>query len=232
MSTSDKNTSGNVYAFPAGRRNVEWYNSRILNDDNFRRTYQASLPSPAGNGTVILGYERASGNYGKLSNISFLIQGYYFYLDKKTDETLKAINDKIGVKNGSCWVYIYHEKIEGVDSLIRPVTDFYEFNCYDENSKFYGLYHGDDDPKDGALTIPIVVPDEDGYGDLDPAIDTTVDGWYYKPWFLSNATWAAGKFSDKNKIWVDKMYEVPHICVKIGTSYRWVPLGAVYKSSE
>ena len=72
MSTSDRNSSAHVLAFPAGRRNVQWYNSRILSEDNFRRSFQAAIPSPAGDGTIILDYARDSGQYSSLTKIAFL----------------------------------------------------------------------------------------------------------------------------------------------------------------
>lgn len=232
ISGSDKNNSDKILAFPAGRRNVEWYNSRILAENNFRRSFQSAIPSPAGNGTIILEYDRPSSAYSKLNSIAFLIQGYYFYLkDEDECQTLKAINDKIGVPNGECWAYIYQDKVEGTSAVENRFTDFFEFACRDENNKFLGLFSGNK-PDDDALSIPIVVPDSDGNGDINPAIDATDKGDYYKPWFQSSATWAAGEFSDKNKIWVDEVYDVPHICVKVGDNMKWIPLGAVYKTSR
>ena len=125
ISGSDKNNSAKVLAFPAGRRNVEWYNSRILAENNFRRSFQASIPSPAGNGTIILDYDRPSTAYSKLTSIAFLIQGYYFYLKDEDDcETLKAINNEIGVDGGELWVYIYQDKVEGTSAVDNKFTDF------------------------------------------------------------------------------------------------------------
>ena len=232
MSTSDRNSSANVLAFPAGRRNVQWYNSRILSEDNFRRTFQAAIPSPAGNGTVILDYARDDDNqYSKLTKIAFLIRGYYIYLDNPEDETLTAINNAIGEPQGEVWDSIKQAYVEGNFEEYKPTTDFMEFDCYDENGYFYGLYHDPEDP--GVdLQIPIIVPDGQGNGDINPAIDATENGDYYKPWFMSSATWAAGPHSDKNKIWVDDVYNVPHVCIQVGDKKRWLPLGAVYKTSR
>ena len=106
-----------------------------------------------------------------------------------------------------------------------------EFECQDDAGVFYGLYHDSQEP-DEELKIPIVVPDSNGNGDINPAIDATDKGDYYKPWFMSSATWAAGPFSDKNKIWVDNIYNVPHVCIQVGDNKRWLPLGAVYKTSN
>lgn len=231
LSRCDKNTSARVVAFPAGRRNVEWYNSRILSDDNFRRSFQSAIPSPAGNGTVILDYSKSSSN--KLNFIAFLIQGYYFYLNNPEDPTLQHINSQLGVVNGEQWVYIYQDKVEGLEDEPRVVTDFYEFACKDENGQFYGLFSGGTKPDYPALSIPIVVPGgPNDEGIINPAIDTTKDGDYYKPWFQSSAKWAASSFSDKNKIWVDDVYDVPHICIDEGDRKKWIPLGAVYKTSR
>lgn len=232
ISNSDRNTSANVLAFPAGRRNVQWYNSRIMSEDNFRRSFQAAIPSPAGNGTVILDYSRDSSPYSSLTKIAFLIQGYYFYLDNAEDDTLKAINDAIGEPQGEAWIYIKQAYVEGDPADAKaPVTDFAEFECQDDLGVFYGLYHSSEELSD-ELKIPIVVPDGNGNGDINPAIDATDNGDYYKPWFMSSATWAAGPFSDKNKIWVDDVYNVPHVCITVGDKKRWLPLGAVYKTSN
>lgn len=231
-SNSDRNTSENVLAFPAGRRNVQWYNSRILSEDNFRRSFQTAIPSPAGGGTIILDYARDSSQYSDLTKIAFLIQGYYFYLDNPEDDTLRAINAAIGEQSGECWVYIKQVYVEGDPEEFAPVTDFMEFECSDDSGTFYGLYHSSEDPEDEDLKIPIVVTDGSGKGDINPAIDATEDGDYYKPWFMSSATWAAGPFSDKNKIWVDDIYNVPHVCIQVGDNKRWLPLGAVYKTSR
>lgn len=231
INNSDRNTSENVLAFPAGRRNVQWYNSRIMSEDNFRRSFQTAIPSPAGGGTIILDYARDSSQYSDLTKIAFLIQGYYIYLDNKDDDTLKAINDAIGEPNGECWVYIKQAYVEGDFEESKPVTDFMEFECQDDAGVFYGLYHDSQEP-DEELKIPIVVPDSNGNGDINPAIDATDKGDYYKPWFMSSATWAAGPFSDKNKIWVDNIYNVPHVCIQVGDNKRWLPLGAVYKTSN
>ena len=231
ISASDKNISNYIVAFPAGRRNVQWYNSRILNDDNFRRSFEAALPSPAGNGSIILDYEKKSDNV-KLKWISFLIRGYYFMLlddsDESSTSTIDKINSKLvegGSEGSNLWVYMYQVKVEGSASSNKPVTDFYEFACRDDNNQFYGLFSSPNEPQDTDFKIPLVVD-----GGLNPAIDPKQD--YYKPWFQSTATWAASEFSDKNKFWIDPIYDVPHICVKVGDSMKWIPLGAVYKTSR
>lgn len=232
LTSSDNNLSNYVLAFPAGRRNVQWYNSRILNDDNFRRSFEAALPSPAGNGTIILDYEKKSDNV-KVKRIAFLIRGYYFMLlddgSSNTGSTIDKINSKLvagGSEGSNLWVYMYQVKVEGTATSNKPITDFYEFACSDDSNKFYGLFSSATEP-DTDFKIPIVVD-----GELDRAIDATPEGDYYKPWFQSSAAWAAGPFSDKNKFWIDPVYDVPHICVKVGDSMKWIPLGAVYKTSR
>lgn len=231
ISSSLSIDSNRIVAFPAGRRNVEWYNSRIMCDDNFRRSFQSAIPSPAGNGTIILDYERASEAPGKLSWIKFLIQGYYFYLSGGADNAaLVELNSKLGVAEGKMCLYIWQQFLPGTGMEDREVYNYNEFICKDENNKFRGLFAGENIP-DGALGIPIVVP-VDGVGDINPAIDATDNGDFYKPWFQSSATWAASEYSDKNKIWVDNKYDVPHICVQIGDKKKWIPLGAVYKTSR
>ena len=228
ISNSDKNNSRDVLLFPAGRRNVQWYNSRILNDDNFRRSFEAAIPSPAGNGTIILDYDETS--QGKVNNIAFLIRGYYVYLQNRTDtnnQTITAINAALdGTEGHNLWVSFKQAQIDDVASAPNPVTDFFELECEDANDYFYGLYSSGDEPET-QFKIPIVVD-----GKINPAIDATNKGDYYKPWFQSSAKWAAGKFSDKNKIWVDDKYDVPHICVRNGDTMKWIPLGAVYKTSK
>ena len=188
LDNSDINSSSSVLVFPAGRRNVEWYNSRILSDDNFRRSFQAALPAVADNipsGTLIADYEY-DGSETKLSYIALLIGGYYVYLKKSgTYNTLKAINNALGKTGtaGECWVYLEQANVKGTGTNV--ITDFKELDCEDNESKFRGLFHSSTEPHK-ELQIPVVIE-----GGLNPTLDPKQD--FYKPWFRSSATFAAGK---------------------------------------
>ena len=226
LSGSDQNRSEDAIVFPAGRRNVEWYNSRILSDDNFRRSFQASIPAAVPNvksGTLILDYNLTEA--GKFSSLQLLIEGYYIYLKyhlAADSPTLKFLNQQITNK-GDGWVYIYQDYVKGPDNKVR---NFLELDCKDESNLFYGIFHSTTEPADPALKIPVIVGGQI-YPELDPKQD------FYKPWFRSPAEWAAGKWSNKNKIWIDDIYDVPHVCVEVAPNdKRWLPLGAVYKTSN
>lgn len=230
LDSSDKNNSSKTLVFPAGRRNVQRYNSRILSDDNFRRTYTSMIKTTGedSRGNLILGYQMDQNN--KPEWISFLMGGYYVYLsDNSTDSTLKAIRAKVGASGGLLCVWLWQDLVYPTSGG-NIVTNYKEFECEDDGNTFKGLYHGTTIPE-GAIGIRLVVP-KDGIGTLDPTIDTTEEGDYYKPWFRSTAAWAASEYSNKNKIWVDDKYDVPHICIKQAGQRVWLPLGAVYKTAN
>lgn len=248
MSTGNTVNSSEIIIFPASRRNVQFYNSRILSEDNYRRAIQAAVSvSGYEKGTFIFkGETVVSGNKTKLKDdtLEFFLGGYYVHIQGEDCQAIKAVNSQLGVEGGHLWFYIRQKDITNASE--DNAADFYfsfkeligaKFSeNLDEATGSNGVYKcvalgWADEEQEGAINIPIVVPKDgtEGEGVLDPALDPEN---IYKPWFQSSAQWAASKFSDKNKIWVDDVYDVPHICVK-GTNgkKKWVPLGAVYKSS-
>lgn len=244
MSISNKSVkSAEIVVFPASRRNVQFYNSRIMSEDNYRRTIQAAI-NVSGNmpGTFI--YYAKTGANGKLSEkrIEFFLEGYYVRLQGDDCAAIDAINSKLKEPGGTLWLslsqaYIAPSNGQNVDSNENFYIKFAELNCADEASGADGVYTFDgldwgDIKKDTWMNIPLVVPkdgDPTGEGILNPSL--LLDN-IYKPWFESSATWAASEYSDKNKIWVDDKYGVPHVCKKVSGILKWMPLGAVYKSSN
>ena len=133
------------------------------------------------------------------------------------------------------------------------------------NQSFVGLYY--DTKPLGAkyfqieLLIPNPIVDDDGkilvgqpWHIFNPAlcIDSAINGdWgttssqrfiidMNRPYFVSDSVYAISDRADKQKIWIDNVHYVPHICVNdydvrksdIENLYQmWMPLGAVYKSA-
>ena len=234
--------SGTIQAFPASRRNVQYYGSRIMSEDNAKRALVASIKLSAdeqvGGGTFILSHKAITeGDDKTTKDIEFFIKGYYFRLHDEnsncndTCPPLQAIRNAIGTEGGTIYLYIYVYPVVP-DSSSNVGAKFIELDCKDESGEFIGLFRSTTRPPGDCYgMIPIVVPQDgtSGPGILNPALD--VDS-IYKPWFQSSASFAASEFSDKNKIWVDNVYDVPHICVQVGDKRKWIPLGAVYKTSQ
>lgn len=231
--------SGTVQAFPASRRNVQYYGSRIMSEENAKRGLVAavrlSTDPDVGGGTFILSHTPVS-NAKTTTDIEFFIKGYYFRLkDENADcsdscPPLQALRNAIGTAAGTLYLWINRDVVVA-ESADNVGAAFYELSCKDENNEFIGLYWSNQKPSSCYGMIPIVVPDDgqNGPGVLNPALDADA---IYKPWFQSSASFAASEFSDKNKIWVDDVYDVPHICVNEGDKKKWIPLGAVYKTSR
>lgn len=246
MSTGNVVNSSEIIIFPASRRNVQFYTSRIMSEDNYRRAIQAAVN--------VSGYEKGTFIYNgkaipdgtKLAedNLEFFLGGYYIRIYGSDCEAIKAVNSKLGVSGGTLWFYIRQEEIANAGT--DPANFYFSFkelvaakgsSNIDDGGNANGVYKcyalgWAESSQAGCINIPIVVPrDGDGTdspGVLNPALDKDN---IYKPWFLSSASWAASMYSDKNKIWVDDVYNVPHICLTISGKQKWVPLGAVYKSS-
>lgn len=239
MSISSKSVkSGEIVVFPASRRNVQFYNSRIMSEDNYRRVIQAAISvSQDMRGTFI--YYGKTGNNGKLidKRIDFFLEGYYVRLQGSNCAAIKAIDNQLGAEGGTLWLSLQQKAVADFsETSSNFYSRFCELNCADEAAGADGVFTFDglewgDSPKDGWMNIPLVVPQngDSGPGVLNPSLDLEN---IYKPWFESTPEWAASKYSDKNKIWVDDKYNVPHVCKKVGGILKWVPLGAVYKSSN
>ena len=237
VNTNQRVKSNTVQIFPASRRNVEFYNSRISSEDNFRRAICASVEAMEDfPGTLIYDYKFVQPNQEKIYyDIEFFIRGYYIRLLDEgytssgafdNNPLLQEINTQIGANDGEVWVYFYQNEITGSDN---ELIQFNEMDCADDATWFYGLRWSNSEPMDTEFKIPIVVP-KDGIGVIAPHLDRKQD--LYKPWFMSSATWAASGFSDKKKIWVDEQYHVPHVCLVVSGKKIWTPLGAVYKTSR